>query len=52
MLNWFATSAIAPEASRDVSPGTPATIPMLIEPETAMARSHRLPVDSTFWNVA
>ena len=46
------TSAIAAEATRGVSPGTPATRPPLIEPDTSSASSSRLPVGSTFPNAA
>jgi hypothetical protein len=46
------TRAIAPVAMRGVRPGTPATVPPPIEPDTSRASSQRLPVGSTFWNVA
>jgi hypothetical protein len=41
------TMAMAAEAMRGVSPGTPAMAPMPIDPETSSARSHRLLVGST-----
>ena len=44
------TSASAADASRGVRPGTPATEPPVIEPETSSASSSRLPVGSTFSN--
>jgi hypothetical protein len=43
---------MAAEATRGVRPGTPATAPVLVEPDTSSASSQRLPVGSTFWNVA
>ena len=46
------TSAIAADASRGVSPGTPAIWPNVIDPDTSRASSHRLPVGSTFPNDA
>jgi hypothetical protein len=46
------TRAIAAEASRGVSPGTPATLPYVIEPDTSRASSVREPVVSTLPNDA
>ena len=45
-------SAIAAEATRGVNPGTPATMPLVIEPETSRPSTHRLPVGSTLPNAA
>lgn len=46
------TSAIAADASRGVSPGTPETHPAPIEPDTSSARSMRVPDGSTLPNAA
>jgi hypothetical protein len=43
-------SAIAAEATRGVRPGTPATLPRPMEPDTSSARSQRWPVGSTLPN--
>jgi hypothetical protein len=44
------TSARAAEASRGEKPGTPATQPAVIEPETSSASRSRVPAGSTFPN--
>jgi hypothetical protein len=44
------TSASAADASRGVRPGTPATQPFVIEPETSSASSNRVPAGSTLSN--
>ena len=46
------TRASAAEASRGVRPGTPATSPHVIEPDTSSASSMRVPAGSTLPNAA